>query len=538
MAANPPESRQSQTASGPPDGGPGIEGKRLGLRGRLFAAVAVLIVLLPLLILGLTYSLRKDLAPRLVAEQVEVSLRHCYGLRHRIELILRASHRLWFPGVPLNARGTKSASLLMYQQERVALSSEVRQWLSQIDPIDDIVESVRLVDNRGQTVARAGPASAGSRGGILRHAKLVQEQPGEKLTELLARVVDEMDPASGGGQGAAQSVFLPVRLGDRYVGGLYFDLSTRRVAARVEHLVVEGTQRRLMMSLFGTAFLALVAAYIVHLNKETRVLQSRLDQEKQMSSVGRLAAGLAHEVRTPLNALKMNLQMLQDRLVGPAFSQPIDQQPVGTVSEQPLPSEDAEYIRRRLDYICREATRLEVSVDDFLALARPAAPQKVPADINEALDELIEFVRPQCNSEGIEIARNFDKSVPRLSLDVAQIGQAMQNLIRNARQALNGARQPPATADSHGWDRRITISTRNVNGTVEIRVSDNGPGVSKADRAKIFDVFYTTKADGTGLGLCIVKRIVEQHDGEISVADAPGGGAEFIMRLGKKRTTN
>ena len=250
-----------------------------------------------------------------------------------------------------------------------------------------------------------------------------------------------------------------------------------------------------------------------------------------MSSVGRLAAGLAHEVRTPLNTLKMNVQMLQDRLVGQASSLPIKQQPGKTAPQ----TEDAEYIHRRLDYIYREATRLEVSVDDFLALARPPEAHKVPADINEALDDVIEFVRPQCASEGIEIARDFDESVPTLPLDVAQIGQAMQNLIRNARQALNGAGQTTATADRRGREGRITISTRNVDGTLEIRVSDNGPGVSKADRKKIFDVFYTTKADGTGLGLSIVKRIVEQHEGEITVSDAPGGGAEFIIRLGPTR---
>ena len=516
----------------------GTERERLGLRGRLLAAAIVLIVLLPLLIFGHTYSLRKELAPRLVADQVEMSLRHCYALRDSIQISLQTSHRKWFLDVPLNAAGTRGAGGLMYQQERVHLSNVVRQWFKQIDPIDEVVVSVRLDDNRGKTVARAGSS------GLASSSKLIQEQPGEKPKDLLARLVEGIQPGSAGRQeagppaswtGGVKSLFLPVRLGGLYVGGLHFDLSTERVAAKMERVVVEGTQRLLRMSLFGTAFLALVAAYIVRLNEETRVLQSRLEQEKQLSSVGRLAAGLAHEVRTPLNALKMNLQMLQDRLVGPAFSLPIDRQPGGAVHEPPLPSEDAEYIHRRLDYIYREATRLEVSVDDFLALARPSAPQRVPADINEALGEVIEFVRPQCASEGIEIARDFDETVPTLPLDVAQIGQAMQNLIRNARQALNGAGRTPATAGRRGREGRITISTRNVEGTVEIRVSDNGPGVSKADRGKIFDVFYTTKADGTGLGLSIVKRIVEQHDGEITVTDAPGGGAEFLIRLGPAR---
>jgi signal transduction histidine kinase len=463
-----------------------IDKGHLSIRGRLAAVATVLVVMLPLVIFVYTYSVRRDFGDRLVAKQLDESLKRCYALRNRVEHGLQEAHRLYFPGVPPDAPGADEADLFLYRQRY--LEGMVKDWLDEIASRDEVVTYAIVVDQRGVVMTPPGGATP--------QPALIEARYGEEPEAVLQRLLQQVatHPTN------LYPLFIPAKVGGRYVGGIHFGLAVDGITAKAQRLVAIDNVRLLRMALFVTAFLALLAAYVVRLNDQTRELQSQLEQEKQMGSVGRLAAGLAHEIRTPLNALQMNLQMLHDRL-----------------GEMQL--EDGEYIKRRLDYIHRTAARLEVSVDDFLALARPPAPQKTPADINHVVDDVVEFLRAQCTSEGIGITKHYDETLPPLSVDVSQIGQTMQNLIRNARQAVNGQ------------GGRIAVSTARAGRYVEIRVADNGPGVPLDARERIFDVFYTTKPDGTGLGLSIVKRILEAHHGDILVGDAPGGGAEFTVRL-------
>ena len=458
-----------------------------GVRGRLIAVVVVLIVLLPMAIFLYVYSFRQTLTRSYVGRQLRVSIVHCYELRSNLEDKMLKAHRWWFPGVEPGKSGASQVDLFLYTQTDLPVLAQY--WLREITSGDEMIAYAVMVDQRGRVITSAG------KGRTVPLPLVLQVPYGASVDAVLERLMlrIEQDPA------ATQAVFFPAKLGGRYMGGIHIGIKVEPVAGRVQSMLAAGNKRFLRLSLFGTAMLALLAAYIVQLNETTRQLQSQLEKEQQMGSVGRLAAGLAHEIRTPLNALKMNMQMLQDRLSGTRL-------------------DDEQYIHKRLDYICREASRLEVSVDDFLSLARPLEPQKTPSDINRLVDDVVEFMKPQCASQGVEIVTDYDESLPTVAVDEAQVGQIVQNLIRNARQALGG-------------QGRITVATAAYNKCVEIRVSDNGPGVPAADRERIFEVFYTTKADGTGLGLSIVKRIAEAHGGKILLDNAPGGGAMFTVRF-------
>jgi signal transduction histidine kinase len=237
---------------------------------------------------------------------------------------------------------------------------------------------------------------------------------------------------------------------------------------------------------------------------ESRKAAERLAEarrQERLAYIGTLASGLAHEIRNPLNSIKINVELLESELDGARRAEPAA-------------------LKKRLGRIRREADQLAAILDEFLAFARPPKMELLVTDLNQYLEDLLEFYEPECRRAGIVIKREFARELYPVRIDPAQFKNVVLNLLINAREAI-------------GEQGEITVSTRELHNEVQIRVADNGGGVKAGDEERIFDVFFSTKEHGTGLGLAIARRIVEEHGGRLRLENRPGVGAAFVIRLPK-----
>jgi signal transduction histidine kinase len=222
-------------------------------------------------------------------------------------------------------------------------------------------------------------------------------------------------------------------------------------------------------------------------------------QEEQAALVGTIAAGLAHELRNPLSTLRMNLQLLREDWADPI-----------TEAEQKG--------RKRIDVLLRETERLDSVVSDFVRFASGHALKREPTSLNQLAGELLDFLAPQAERQGVRLVRAFDPALPPVEADPNLLRQAVVNLLVNALQAV-----PPGGA--------VEVRTRAEPGWATLAVRDDGPGIPAEHREKIFSLYFSTKPGGTGLGLPMVKKIVEEHQGRVDVESVPGKGSTFTLWL-------
>jgi len=227
---------------------------------------------------------------------------------------------------------------------------------------------------------------------------------------------------------------------------------------------------------------------------------TQLVTEEKRLLLSRLLARLAHEVRNPLSSLDIHVQLLQEDL---ARAEP----------------QTWDKTRGRLETIRGELHRLEDIVESFLRLAGPSPPELMPVGIAHILEHVCDLLRPEASARQIQIELRIEQDVPPLLADAGQLTQALLNLALNALQAV----------ERQG---RIEIHARRDTGDfLTIEVCDSGPGVPSENQAAIFDPYFTTKEDGTGLGLWIARQIAVAHGGAIKVANGPAGGAIFSLLL-------
>jgi len=243
--------------------------------------------------------------------------------------------------------------------------------------------------------------------------------------------------------------------------------------------------------------------YVLHLLRKTRQLEHSRQSAARASYVGLLASGLAHEIRNPLNAMNMNLQMLEEEL-----------ESAGGMPDQ-------EY-RELLDSTKSEIKRLDGLVNNFLLYARPGSPQFKPLDLNDVVKEMLRFLENDFRQSQVGLESDLEPLLPRVELDERQFKQALMNLLVNARQVL----------DAGGT---VKVQTRAAsNGEAVLIVEDDGPGIPEASRERIFEVFYSSRGGGTGLGLPIARQIVEKHGGSIELDSVVGEGTKFTIRLPRR----
>jgi signal transduction histidine kinase len=224
-------------------------------------------------------------------------------------------------------------------------------------------------------------------------------------------------------------------------------------------------------------------------------------RQQRLAYIGTLAAGLAHEIRNPLNSIKMNVELIEEDL-----------------GSEGAGSDPA--TATRLERIRRESEQLQTILDEFLSFARPPRMEVVATDLTQYLTDLLDFFGPECERARVTVRREFPANQYPVRIDPAQFKHVILNLLKNAVEAI-------------GEQGEVTVATRELEREIEIRISDNGGGLRPGSEEKVFEVFFSTKERGTGLGLAIARRIVEEHGGTLVVENRPGLGASFVIRLPK-----
>jgi signal transduction histidine kinase len=219
----------------------------------------------------------------------------------------------------------------------------------------------------------------------------------------------------------------------------------------------------------------------------------------RLAFLGSLASGLAHEIKNPLSTLNINLQLLEE-----------DWQ--RSESERELRS------RRRIGILRQEVRRLEEIVDDFLRYARRRELDRRPRDINAVIDEVLDLMGAALEQARVQVRRLYAEGIPPLALDRDQFKQAILNLVVNAQQAMPDGGE-------------LMVRTSTLAGEVRVEITDTGEGIPPQILEKIWDVYFSSKRSGTGMGLPTARRIVEEHDGTIEVQTEAGRGTRFLLRF-------
>jgi signal transduction histidine kinase len=275
--------------------------------------------------------------------------------------------------------------------------------------------------------------------------------------------------------------------------GISRDEMARRVATlRADLLRQASIVGALTLVLLGTAYFA-----VFWLVRRGQALEQQAAEAERMATIGTLAAGLAHEIRNPLNSLSLNMQMMEEDLGGGRDD--------GT--------------RRLLSLTRSEIGRLERLVTDFLAYAKPRPLERRRVAAVSLLEDARDLLGAAASAQRAKL-RVEDQSLGAwVEVDPQQLSQLLLNLAQNAL----------AACQERGRCGRIALRCRREGARVALEVEDDGVGIAPEDRERIFDVFYSTRKGGTGLGLAIVQRIATNHGGELEVESAPGEGT--VVRL-------
>jgi signal transduction histidine kinase len=273
-------------------------------------------------------------------------------------------------------------------------------------------------------------------------------------------------------------------------------LSGRIAEVRTTADLPDGSQRQVLVqavedpdhSRLGAMLVARNVGYLTQ-------VQSKLFYSRKLAALSRLTAGIAHEVKNPLNATMIHLELLKMR-----------------VEEQP---EALDHVK----IITAQVRRLDEVVQGFLRFTRPEDLKFQPVALAPLVDSTMPVIRAEAEKSGVEVRLEFPSNLPPVSGDPGLLEQAFLNLGLNACQAMpNGGRL------------RIAASPT-ADGQVEILFEDSGIGITPSDLERIFDLYFTTKEHGSGIGLSLVYRTVQLHDGEIEVQSTPGRGTTFRIKL-------
>ncbi|MBN1865991.1 PAS domain-containing protein [Candidatus Sumerlaeota bacterium] len=257
-----------------------------------------------------------------------------------------------------------------------------------------------------------------------------------------------------------------------------------------------------------------IAALILQDVTTTYDKRARSAEAAKISSLATLTTGVAHQIKNPLNSLSIHAQLLERAVQEFAKRHPAVE---GEKIDQ--------RILRSCEILGEEVNRLRRCVDDFIQAARPRSPVLRSGDLNAIVQSVVEISKLEFDELGIEIVTLLDPDLPGLMLDEQQMQHALRNLLRNAVEAIEAARRPPGR-------RRVTLRTSALGDEhVTLEVSDTGCGVPEEELPRIFEPYFTTKFNGSGLGLMAVGRIIREHKGQISVSSSPRDGTTFSIEL-------
>lgn len=260
----------------------------------------------------------------------------------------------------------------------------------------------------------------------------------------------------------------------------------------------DGGHKEFLVSVFlvTDARQTMGAMVVVKDLESIKTLQSLISYSAKLTALGRLTSGVAHEVKNPLNAMMIHLEILKEKLE--------------------VPSED---VQQSLEVIGSEIRRLDRVVQGFLRFIRPEELRLKLLDLNALLKDLVALVETEWQKEGIQFTFHFDATLPLMAVDEELLRQAFLNILLNACQAMPTGGTVYISTEREEWE------------FVKVSIADTGVGIPPEDIGKIFQLYYTTKSGGSGIGLSLVYRIVQMHDGSIEVLSEMGQGTTMVIRL-------
>jgi signal transduction histidine kinase len=346
------------------------------------------------------------------------------------------------------------------------------------------IQSIALLDRDLTVIAHSDPRRLGEQAAD----PALREALAQRRT--LARFLRD------GRTPSVYEIARPLGLSGSPAGLLRIDLSTAPMDRvwqrdRLAALVVG-------LSILALGVLGMAAIFYTqhrHL-AEIRRLETEMGRRERLSSLGNMAAAVAHEVRNPLNAVSMGLQRLRAEF---------------------RPAEADEY-GRLVDLVQGEVRRLDTIVGEFLSLARPPSLRLEDVRVADLLDEVIALVEAEARGAGIRIERTVATGLPTLRADRDRLKQVLLNLVLNAIQAMPGG-------------GRLGLEARTGRQAVTLVVADSGAGIPADVLPRVFEPYVTTKAKGLGLGLAIARQIVEAHGGTVAAESTAGHGSRFTVTL-------
>lgn len=251
-------------------------------------------------------------------------------------------------------------------------------------------------------------------------------------------------------------------------------------------------------------------------HRKEQLLVKRTQRVEKLAELGALTSGLAHEIRNPLSTIKMNLQLLAEDI---SRLQKESKNSSSAMTETlDNPEQVLQRYLRKIEIVTGEADRLGETLNDFLRYAGKLELHPVRCDVNELLDDLIDFYTPQALSKGVQVRKSLAPGPLVCKVDADLLKQAILNLLLNATQAMDGQDE-------------LIIRTESRQRQAKIDIIDTGPGIAPEEQEKIFEAYYTTKRGGTGLGLPTCRRIIEAHGGHIELVSEKDKGSNFTICL-------
>lgn len=350
-----------------------------------------------------------------------------------------------------------------------------------------------LVDNQGLVAFHSTPQRQGRRLTHRAWYDRIVYDVGNDVLLIRGEILGTGQPA--------YDVGVPVRPFGKEVATYHLGLNV----ATFEHLLAQRRhafwQRRIWMLASALLIVGAAATSLYYLATHSSTLRKHMNTQtlQRTTEVSQLAAGLAHEIRNPLHAIQLNLHTLQR-----AYER-----------GQPLSGDE---IRSMVEQSSREIDRIEHLMQQLLGFATPDQPRDEVVNVKEELHAIVDFIEREMERHNVQVELLLADEPLYVRMDHGRLRQVVLNLLQNAQQAMPSGGQ-------------VTVIATGQRDTVEIVVADRGTGVAEADRQRIFEPFYSTKPNGTGLGLSLVRRFVDEVGGQIGCENNEHGGATFRILL-------
>ncbi len=315
-------------------------------------------------------------------------------------------------------------------------------------------------------------------------------------------LIQYYNPAAARMLGLGESGALGSRLG-KYVKNFDLTKASQRGDAMAFNLEISYPEKRCLnvntiplgIETSDTCALALI---LQDITEQVTAAREAAETER-IGALSQIAASVAHELGNPLNSFTIQIQLMERELAK-------------------LPSEKTDKFRKALDISRSELTRLDGIIKQFLRSIRPSEPHMRLLPVNEVLRESLAFLHGEIEDRDLKLEVRLDETLPAVMLDPDQIKQVFYNLIRNSMQAMRSG-------------GKLQVGTTSKEGGVLVVFGDTGAGMTPEEVSRLFEPYYTTKKDGTGLGLLISRRIVREHGGELNIQSQPDKGTRVTLWL-------